>query len=182
MDAAPRVEVLEAERVLRRTPAVIRALLQDLPEPWTVADYGPGTWSAKAIVAHLVFGERTDWVPRAKIMLQHGTSRAFDAFDRAGHEPLVERHTLAELLDLFEKERAASLATFGSLCANGGALDTIGLHPALGRVTVANLLATWVVHDLNHIAQISKALAFQWKPHVGPWEAYLSILALPNPR
>ena len=179
---AVRCELGEAERLLRRTPAVVRALLLGLPESWTTSNYGPGTWSAKEIVAHLVFGERTDWVPRAKIMLEHGTTRAFDAFDRAGHAPLVERHTLTELLDLFERERGASLASFGSLCASTGALDTVGLHPALGRVTVANLLATWVVHDLNHIAQTSKALAFQWKPHVGPWEAYLSVLAPPNPR
>jgi len=172
----------EAQRLLRRTPLVVRTLLEPLPETWTTPNYGEGTWSAKEIVAHLVFGERTDWVPRAKIILEHGASRAFDAFDREGHTPLVQAHTLAELLDLFEKERGESLAALRALVPNDHALRTQGRHPVLGPVTLTNLVAAWVIHDLNHIAQISKALAFQWKPHVGPWEAYLSVLAPPNPR
>lgn len=172
----------EAERLLRRTPAVVRTLLSGLPERWTTPNYGPGTWSAKEIVAHLVFGEQTDWVPRARVILQHGTSRPFDPFDRAGHASLVERHTLSELLDLFERERGASLAAIVSMSLDDECLKREGRHPALGTVVLGNLIAAWVIHDLNHIAQISKALAYQWKPHVGPWEKYLSILAPPNPR
>lgn len=167
--------------VLSRTPRVVRALLEGLPDAWTTPAYGPGTWSAKEIVAHLIFGERTDWIPRARVILQHGPARPFDPFDRAGHWDILAK-PLAELLTLFETERAASLSALRSLNLAEADLDRAGLHPALGPATLSNLLAAWVVHDLNHIAQICKAMAHQYKDAVGPWQAYLSILAPPNPR
>lgn len=177
-----RCEWSQALPLLERTPRVVRGLLGGLPDEWVLPGYGPGTWGAKEIVAHLVFCERTDWVPRMRVIVEHGNRRAFDPFDRAGHAPLLTMHGLAELLDVFERERIGTLAAAAAMCADPASMSRIGRHPALGEVTVGNLLAAWVIHDLNHIAQISKALAFQWKPHVGPWEAYLSILSPPNPR
>lgn len=171
-----------ARAMLARTPATLRAMLAGLDERWTEPDYGPDTWSAREVVAHLIFGEQTDWIPRARILLAHGEARPFDSFDRSGHKPLLARHTLAELLDLFERERAKSLAVLDSFNLSTSDLARRGRHPALGTVTLANLLATWVVHDLNHLAQIAKAMAFQYAPQVGPWERYLSVLAPPNPR
>lgn len=167
--------------ILSRMPRVLRTLLHDLPDSWTTPDYGPGTWSAREIVAHLIHGERTDWIPRARHILAHGASRPFEPFDRAGHAPLMV-HPLAELLDLFDRERLGSLDALRSMGLGAADLAREGLHPALGRVTMRNLLATWVVHDLNHLAQVCKAMAFQYRDEVGAWEAYLSVLAPPNPR
>lgn len=168
--------------VLARTPGVVRAMLSGLPDTWTTPNYGPNTWSAKEIVAHLIFGERTDWIPRLRIALQHRESRPFDPFDRAGHKDILQSHTLAELLALFERERAASLEALSATKLTEADLDRTARHPALGVVTIRNLLAAWVVHDLNHLAQIAKAMAFQFKHETGPWEQYLSVLAPPNPR
>lgn len=168
--------------VLRRTPGVLRLLLSDLDGAWTDAPYGQDTWSAKEVVAHLIHGERTDWIPRARHILDHGDTSPFDAFDRAGHKPLVASHSLAQLLNLFERERAASLTALDTMRLTPADLSRRGRHPALGAVTLGNLLATWAVHDLNHLAQISKAMAFQMKHDVGAWEQYLSVLAPPSPR
>lgn len=167
--------------MLERTPATLRAILEGVPDEWTSPSYGPGTWSAKEVVAHLIHGERTDWIPRLRIMLEHGAARPFGAFDRAGHAGLMSS-SLAELLDVFERERAEGLRDLRALVRSEADLAREGRHPALGRVTIGNLLATWVVHDLNHIGQICKAMAWQYKAEVGPWEAYLSVLAPPNPR
>jgi hypothetical protein len=171
-----------ARAMLARTPATLRAMLAGLDERWTEPDYGPDTWSAREVVAHLIFGEQTDWIPRARILLAHAEARPFDSFDRAGHKPLMIGATVADLLDLFERERASSLRALDALALTPADLQRRACHPALGTVTLANLLATWVVHDLNHLAQIAKAMAFQYAPQVGPWERYLSVLAPPNPR
>ncbi len=168
--------------ILQRTPAVIRSLLADLPREWTHSNYGQDTWTAHEILGHLIFGERTDWIPRARHILAHRDATPFDPFDRAGHFPLCQQHTTAELLDIFERERAQSLADLRAMNLTSAMLATPGRHPALGPVTLSHLLATWVAHDLNHIAQICKAMAFQHKEAVGPWQQYLSILAPPNPR
>lgn len=156
-------------------------MLEGLGPEWTDRDYGTGTWHAREVVAHLIFGERTDWLPRLRHILKHGDRSPFDPFDRAGHAPLLS-HSLAELLDLFERERADGLRELAALKLTEADLSRAGRHPALGGITVGNLLATWVVHDLNHIAQISKAMAYQFKTQAGPWERYLSILSPPNPR
>lgn len=168
--------------MLARTPAVLRTLVGGADERWTDPTYGPGTWSAREIVAHLVFAEETDWIPRMRVILEAGTSRAFDPFDRDGHGGLAKSRSVAQLLDLFEARRAESLHTLASARLSDEDLQRMGRHPALGTVTLANLLATWTVHDLNHISQIAKAMAYQYKTEVGPWEAYLSVLAPPNPR
>ncbi|GMU37536.1 MAG: hypothetical protein AMXMBFR22_17270 [Phycisphaerae bacterium] len=168
--------------ILARTPRVLRSLLDGLPDAWTRANYGPGTWSPHEVVAHLIFGERTDWLPRARRILEFGESVPFDPFDRNGHADLARRHTTAELLDLFEEERRAGLNALQALPLTPENLARRGRHPALGPATLAQLLCTWVVHDLNHIAQVCKGLAYQHRVEVGPWEAYLSILAPPNPR
>lgn len=168
--------------VLSRTPHVVHSLLDGLCDTWTHANYGPNTWSAHEIVGHLIWGDRTDWLPRARHILEFARERPFAAFDRQGHVQLCSDHSLGELLDLFRDERAANLRALADLALTPEQLKAQGEHPALGTVTMAELLATWTVHDLNHIAQISKALAYQYKPAVGAWEAYLSVLAPPNPR
>jgi hypothetical protein len=168
--------------VLSRTPTVVRSLLEGLPPAWTHADYGPGTWSPHQVVGHLIWGEQTDWLPRARIILKHGESKAFEPFDRNGHAALCTDKSLTELLDLFESLRTQNVAALRELPLTPANLAKRGRHPALGVVTLAQLLATWVVHDLNHIAQICKAMAYQHKAETGPWERYLSILAPPAPR
>lgn len=172
----------ESIAILSRTPQVIRALLTKLPEAWWYTNYGPGTWSPHEVVGHLIHGERTDWVPRARHFLEHGEAPPFEPFDRNGHVALCREKKLPELLDLFGKLREENLATLRALPLTPENLAKRGTHPALGSVTLAQLLATWTVHDLNHIAQICKALAYQYKAETGPWEAYLSILAPPSPR
>lgn len=168
--------------VLARTPAVLRCLLDGLGDEWVRASYGPDTWSPHEVVGHLIFGDRTDWIPRARWILQYGESRPFQPFDRNGHAELCRRHSTAELLDMFAAERRASLDVLASLPLTPDMLARRGSHPALGVVTLEQLLCTWVVHDLNHVAQVCKGLAWQYKAEVGPWEAYLSILAPPAPR
>jgi hypothetical protein len=175
-------DIETAAAMLARTPIVLRAMLGGVGADWAESTYGPGTWCAKEVLAHLVFGERTDWIPRARHILTHGDTLPFEPFDRAGHTPLAQGHSLAELLDIFQRERADGLAALRSMGLSEADLERRGRHPTLGPVTLGQLLATWVVHDLNHTAQIAKALAFQLKDHVGPWETYLSILAPPNPR
>jgi len=174
---------LDGDRfILARTPQVLRALLADLPEELARRNYGPGTWSPHDILGHLIHGERTDWIPRARHILEQGDAAPFEPFDRNGHAALCRESTLARLLDLFATERAASLAVLGSMALTPEDLARRGRHPALGSVTLGELLATWVAHDLNHVAQTCKALAYQVKARVGPWEAYLSILSPPAPR
>lgn len=169
-------------QVLARTPSVLRSLLGGLPDELLRAGYGPGSWSPHEIVGHLIHGERTDWIPRARHILEHGESVPFAPFDRQGHAVLCRSHDTGELLDLFERERAASIGHLRGLPLDESSLSRTGLHPALGRVTLSELLCTWTVHDLNHVAQVAKAVAFQRRADVGAWEAYLSILAPPAPR
>jgi hypothetical protein len=171
-----------AIEVLTRTPPTLRSLLGGLGPHWTDRPYGEGTWSAHDVVSHLINAERTDWIPRAHHILAYGTTRPVEPFDREGY--LAEGRVLpvSRLLDEFEFLRTGSVAALRALSLGAESLDRQGLHPALGPVTLRNLIATWAVHDLNHIAQIAKALAHQCKTEVGPWEAYLSILAPPNPR
>jgi hypothetical protein len=168
--------------ILTRTPAVLRTLLSGLDEDWTSNPYGPGTWSAGEVVAHLIHGDVTDWMARARIILELGESRPFDPFDRAGHVEPSRGKSISELLDEFETLRSRNLEILRSFRLTEAQLDRRGLHPVLGPATLRNLLATWAVHDLNHIAQICKAMAFQYGEQVGPWEAYLSILSPPAPR
>ncbi|HEX6852241.1 MAG TPA: DinB family protein [Candidatus Polarisedimenticolaceae bacterium] len=166
----------EAISVLRRTPAVLRALLHDLPAPWIEAREGPGTWSPFDVVGHLIHGERTDWIPRAEHLLRHGEAVPFPTFDREAMFDASRGRTLAELLDTFERERATSLARLGALRLTEADLARRGRHPDLGTVTLAQHLATWVAHDLDHLGQISRVLAKRYAEDVGPWRQYLRIL------
>jgi hypothetical protein len=169
-------------QILARTPDVLRTLLAGLPDALAHANYGAGTWSPHEVVGHLIHGEKTDWIPRARMILEAGETATFEPFDRNGHSALCRAHTTGELLDMFEALRKENLVELRSMSLTPADLARRGRHPALGPVTLAQLLAAWVVHDLNHIAQVSKGLAFQHRREVGPWEAYLSILAPPAPR
>jgi len=168
--------------LLERTPRVVRSLLAGLAPDWTLSNYGPDTWSPHEVVGHLIHGEKTDWMPRARLILEKGESQPFEPFDRSGHARLCREKTLAELLDLFETLRAENLKALRAMSLTSDDLARKGLHPALGTVTLGELIATWVAHDLNHIAQVCKAMACQHKMAVGPWVQYLSILAPPAPR
>ncbi len=177
-----RFELSEARGILARTPAVVRAMTDGLPELWAKAHYGPSTWSPREIVGHLIFGEMTDWVPRMRIIMKYGTARTFPPFDRAGHRTVVANRTLESLVDEFARRREERLGEVDGMHLEATHLEMVGTHPEFGGVTMGQMMAAWVVHDLNHIAQLAKAMAFQYKDSTGPWEAYLSILAPPNPR
>jgi hypothetical protein len=168
--------------ILRRTPHVVRALIAGLPEALVYSNYGEKTWSPHEVVGHLIHGEKTDWIPRARLIMESGDAVAFEPFDRNGHAALCREKKIGDLLDIFASLRAANLDTLRSLSLNPSDLARPGRHPALGPVTLSQLLAAWVAHDQNHIAQICKAIAFQYHDEVGPWTAYLSILAPPAPR
>ena len=167
----------EAVAILSRTPPTLDALLRGLPDGWTAAHEGGATWSPFDIVGHLIHGERTDWIPRAKIILEHGDSRPFEKFDRLAQFDISKGRTLAGLLDEFALLRSSSLRELSALGLTEADLDRRGRHPELGVVTLRQLLATWVAHDLDHLMQISRVLARQYSDEVGPWQAYLRIIS-----
>ena len=169
-------ELAEGRLILERTPATLRALLTGLPDRWTRSNEGTNTWSPHEVIAHLINGERTDWIPRVKMILQHGESRAFEAFDRRGHERELQGKSLAQLLDEFARVRAENLLELNSLNLQPADLDRRGRHPAFGPVTLSQLLATWAAHDLTHLHQLSRVMAHQYRQAVGPWSAYLGVL------
>ena len=163
-------------RLLARTPAVLDALLGDLPQIWTSASEGENTWSAFDVVGHLIHGERTDWMPRAKMILQFGETRTFEPFDRWGQIRESEGKSLEQLLDEFARLRRENLIELRGLNLRPEDLDRRGRHPALGVVTLSELLATWAAHDLTHLHQISRVMAHQYREAVGPWSRYLGVL------
>ncbi|MGA8595561.1 MAG: DinB family protein [Bryobacteraceae bacterium] len=166
----------ETISVLTRTPAVLNALLRDLPETWTSRNEGENTWSAFDVVGHLIHGERTDWIPRARIVLQFGETRPFDPFDRWGHVSESQGKSFGELLDEFARLRLENLGELRALNLRPEDLELRGRHPALGVVTLSELLATWAAHDLTHLHQISRIMAHQYRKVVGPWSGYLGVL------
>jgi hypothetical protein len=167
--------------VLARTPSTLRALLQDLPTPWLGRHEGDDTFGPHEVLGHLIHGEKTDWVPRIKLILASGDTRPFVPFDRYGFPTNLERTPLADLLDEFEHLRTANLAFLASLSLGPSQLALPGLHPELGKVTLGQLLATWVVHDLNHLAQVARVMSRRYQSAVGPWRPYLGILGSPAP-
>ncbi len=171
----------DAIAVLSRTPKVLNVLLRGLPEPWTHNNEGDETWSPFDVLGHLIHGEETDWIERLKIILEHGTSQPFEPFDRFAQAEKSRGKTLDDLLDTFTQLRTANLATLRGLDLKPSALDLKGQHPALGPVTARQLLATWVAHDLGHIAQITRVMAKQYGGQVGPWKQYLGVLAPRSP-
>jgi uncharacterized damage-inducible protein DinB len=176
IETATAFDLEEARAVLERTPAILRAWLSGLPEAWTEADEGPETWSAFDILGHLIHGERTDWIARARIVLDHGEGRAFDPFDRFAQFEESRGRSLGELLDEFAELRRRNLETLQNLELGPDDLARVGRHPDLGRVTLGELLATWTAHDLGHLAQIARVMAKRYGKAVGPWQAYLSVL------
>lgn len=166
----------DAVPVLQRTPATLRALLHHLPDTWTRATEGPGTWSPFDVVGHLIHGERTDWIPRVEHLLAHGDAVAFPPFDREAMFAASEGRSLAELLDEFAELRAASLRRLAALNLTDADLARDGRHPTFGVVTLGQLLSTWTAHDLGHLTQITRVMAKQYRDAVGPWREFLSVL------
>jgi hypothetical protein len=162
--------------LLSRTPATLNALLRELPDTWTRRNEGEGTWTAVDVVGHLIHGERTDWMPRARIILEHGDSVAFEPFDMQGHRREIEGKTLPELLDEFARLRAANLRDLQALNLPSGDLSRPGRHPALGPVTLSQLLASWAAHDLTHLHQLSRIMAHQYRDAIGPWVDYMGVM------
>jgi DinB superfamily len=162
--------------LLTRTPAALNALLRDLPEAWTFSNEGENTWSAFDVVGHLIHGERTDWMPRARMILQFGETKPFEPFDRWGQERESEGKSLAQLLDEFARLRSEGLRELRAMNLRQEDLQRRGRHPALGIVTLSQLLATWAAHDLTHLHQISRVMAHQYRDAVGPWSAFLGVL------
>ena len=165
-----------AVAVLERTPATLRSLLLGLPNAWTDADEGPDTWSPYVIVGHLIHGERTEWLTRARIILGPGPDRRFEPYDRFAQFRESAGKSLADLLDEFAELRATNLAVLKSWQLGDEQLARLGEHPAFGPVSLRQLLATWVAHDLGHLAQIARVMAKQYREAVGPWRTYLPVL------
>ena len=166
----------ECVSVLERTPATLDALLRNLGEAWTEATDGPDGWSPHAVIGHLIHGEQTDWMPRLTIILEHGRTRPFDPFDREAQFRNGDKKPIAALLDEFETLRRENLERLRRLNLTEAQLEWEGTHPALGRVTARQLLATWVAHDLGHMLQITRTMARRYKEEVGPWAEFLSVM------
>jgi len=166
----------ETITLLTRTPATLNVLLRDLPETWTLENEGGKTWSAFDVVGHLIHGERTDWMPRARMILQFGESKAFEPFDRWAQERESKGKSLAQLLNEFARLRSEGLEELRALNLKPEDLSRRGRHPELGVVTLSQLLATWAIHDLTHLHQISRVMAHQYREAVGHWSAYLGVL------
>jgi hypothetical protein len=166
----------ECFSVLTRTPGALDALLRGLPEAWTSATEGPGTWSPYDVVGHLIHAEKADWMPRLRIILEHGEARAFDPFDREAMLHNGQRKPLGDLLESFARLRRDNLEQVRALNLGPEQLELKGTHPGLGVVTLRQLLATWTAHDLAHILQISRTMAKRFKTEVGPWTEHLSVM------
>jgi DinB superfamily len=162
--------------LLTRTPAVLDTLLRDLPDTWTRRNEGNGTWNAFEIVGHLIHGERADWIPRVRMVLEFGESQTFVPFDRAGAAREDQSVSLAQRLDEFARLRSENLSALRALNLQPEDLERRGRHPALGGVTLSQLLATWAAHDLTHLHQLSRVMAHQYREAVGPWSGYLGVL------
>jgi hypothetical protein len=169
-------DLQETITLLARTPSALNAFLRDLPQTWTLRNEGTKTWCPFDIVGHLIHGERTDWMPRARMILERGETRAFDPFDRLAQERESEGKSLSDLLDEFARLRSENLGALRAMDLQPEDFDRRGRHPALGVVTLSQLLATWAVHDLTHLHQLSRVMAYQYRDIVGPWSEYLGVL------
>ena len=162
--------------LLTRTPAALNMLLRDLPEMWTGRNEGENTWSAFDVVGHLIHGERTDWMPRARMILQFGETQPFERFDRWAQMRESQGKSLGQLLDEFARLRSENLGHLRALNLKEEDMERRGLHPSLGIVTLSELLATWAAHDLTHLHQISRIMAHQYRQAVGPWTRFLGVM------
>lgn len=169
-------QLLHAREILGRTPATLNSLLRGLPDEWLLSNEGHQSWSPFDVVGHLIHGEETDWIPRARMILEYGETRSFEPFDRFAMFEKSRGKSMNELLDRFERLRAESLRQLEEMHLGPETLAKRGRHPELGEVTLSQLLSTWVVHDLGHIGQIVRVMARQYGDAVGVWRAYLSIL------
>ena len=162
--------------LLQRTPAALDALLRGLPQEWIARNEGEGTWSATEIVGHLAHAEITDWMPRVRWVLEIGESQPFPPFDRTGFRKLIEGRETGAVLDDFARLRARSLEELAALGLTPVEMTRTGRHPAFGTVTLSELLATWAAHDANHVHQLARVLAHQYRQAVGPWSAFLGVM------
>jgi hypothetical protein len=176
MSSLTEFSLVEAMAVLARTPAALNAQLRGLPNIWVRCDEGENTWTAVDIVGHLISAERTDWMPRVRIVLENGEARPFDPIDRLAWLKESQDKTLEQLLDDFARLRTDNLAALRALNLQQEDLGRRGRHPALGVVTLSELLAAWAVHDFTHLHQLSRVMAHQYRNAVGPWSAYLGVL------
>lgn len=166
----------QALDILSRTPATLNSLLRGAPAEWTMGNEGPDTWSPYDILGHLIHGEGTDWIPRARIILEHGESQPFEPFDRFAQFEKSKGKSTDDLLDEFESLRKGNVALLDKMNITSDQLMRRGTHPELGSVSLSELLATWVVHDLSHISQATRVMCKQYSEAVGPWKQYLPIL------
>lgn len=162
--------------ILERTPSVLRTLLTGLSDDWIMNNEGPETFSPYDVIGHLIHGEKTDWRDRTIMILEHGTAKSFVPFDRFAQFEASKGKSLTTLLDEFEKIRATNLAWLKSLNLTEEDFDKMGSHPSLGQVTLHQLLSTWVIHDLTHIAQVTRVMAKQYKDEIGPWLEFFRIM------
>jgi len=162
--------------LLTHTPGALDSLLRGLPDTWIHRSEGENSWTVFEVVGHLIHGDRTDWIPRAKMILNFGDSRPFESFDRGGHKQEIQGKSMGQLLDEFARARTESLAALRGLNLTQRDLEKRGLHPTLGQVNLSQLLATWAAHDLTHLHQISRIMAHQYREAVGPWSVYLGVL------
>jgi hypothetical protein len=176
MAITAKFNLAETIEILSRTPSTLDAMLGGLPDIWVRGNEGNDTWSAFDIIGHLIVGERTDWMPRVQIILKNGEARAFDPFDRFAHVKESQGKSLDQLLDDFARLRKENLGTLQALDLKPANLSRRGRHPALGVVTLSELLATWAVHDLTHLHQLSRVMAYQYRDEVGPWNKFLGVL------
>ena len=163
-------------QILERTPGVLRTLLKSISPDWTSHNEGEGTWSVYDIIGHLIHGEKTDWIPRLDIILSAKEDKRFKVFDRFAQFEESKGKSLPQLLEEFSLLRQKNIEYLRSQQITREQLDLTGIHPAFGNVTLAQLLATWTAHDLNHLAQLSRVMAKQYKEAVGPWTQYLKIM------
>ena len=169
-------DIEQATSILSRTPSVFDALLRDLPDPWVASNEGENTWSPFDVVGHLVHCEKADWIPRTRLILEKGESQVFEPLDRFAQFAATRGKALVELLNEFAVLRSANLSTLGEFELSASDLRRTGRHPDFGVVTLSQLLATWVVHDLGHIAQTTRVMAKQYADQVGPWAEYVPVL------
>ena len=162
--------------LLSRTPAALDGLLRGLPDDWTRCNEGEGTFTVVDVVGHLIHADKANWIPRARMILEHGEARAFESFDRWGHVQECKDRTLPQLLDEFARVRTGCLDQLRALNLKSEQLALRGRHPSLGALTLSNLLATWAAHDMTHLHQISRILAHQYREAVGPFGAFLGVL------
>jgi hypothetical protein len=170
------LDLREATAVLSRTPRALDAMLRGLPEPWVNGNEGPETFSPFDVLGHLIHGERTDWIPRARMILEFQEAKTFEPFDRFAQARASRGKSLDELLDEFARRRGENVAILESFHLTPEQLALRGRHPGLGSVTLGQLLATWVAHDLDHVVQVARTMAVQYRDTVGPWVEYLSVL------